>query len=144
MSRREEPSERVDEYARVVIDAAISVHRELGPGYAESIYEEALAMELADRHVPFARQVRVGIEYKRRPVGETRLDLLVGGVLIVELKAIERLAPIHVAEAVSYLKATKLHLALLLNFDVTRLKDGGIRRVIRSIEGEWRAMNSDT
>lgn len=132
MSIREEPSEDVDEFARAVIEAALEVHRALGPGYVESVYENALAFALSRREVPYARQVCVQITFKGHAVGETRLDLLVGGVLIVELKATDSLASVHVAQVISYLKATNLHLALLLNFNVCRLKDGGIRRVIRS------------
>ena len=127
-----------DRLAREVVDAALGVHRALGPGHLESVYEEALAIELTEREVPFVRQVTVAIEYKGHSVGGARLDLLVGGVLVVELKAVEQLVPIHTAQVLSYLKATNLELALLLNFNVPRLKDGGLRRVVRTHHGQLR------
>ena len=111
-----------------VIGAAIEVHRHLGPGYLEGVYEDALAVELTLRGVPFARQVVFGLDYKGHVVGEGRLDFLVDGCLIVELKAVEALAPIHTAQCISYLKANKQRLALLINFNVSVLKDG-IKRV---------------
>jgi GxxExxY protein len=83
------------------------------------------------RQIPFVRQKAVSIVYKGQSVGESRLDFLVGGCLIVELKAVEALAPIHQAQIISYLKATGLVLGLLINFNVPLLKDG-IRRVILS------------
>jgi len=117
--------------ARQVIGAAIEVHRALGPGFLESVYEEALCVELGLRRIPFARQVAVGVAYKGTAVGESRLDLLVGGRLIVELKAAESLLPIHSAQVLSYLRATGNQLALLINFNVPVLK-GGIKRIVLS------------
>ena len=119
---------RIEEASNKVIGAAIEVHRHLGPGYLESVYEEALAAELTLRGIPFARQVVFALDYKGQKVGEGRMDFLVDGGLIVELKAVEALAPIHIAQAISYLKATKHRLALLINFNVPVLKDG-IKRV---------------
>jgi GxxExxY protein len=116
--------------AHEVIGAAIEVHRFLGPGYLETIYEEALSLELAIRNIPFARQVTFTIMYKEQAIGESRLDLLIGGRLIVELKAVDAFAPIHTAQALSYLKATGHRLALLINFNVPVLKEG-ITRVVR-------------
>lgn len=112
-----------------VIGAAINVHRELGAGYLESVYEEALCYELSDRQLVFSRQHPIAINYKGRPVGQSRLDLFVENQLIVELKAVEQFAPIHTAQAISYLKATGLSLALLINFNVTVLTRNGIKRV---------------
>jgi GxxExxY protein len=126
-----EPSKEVDDLARQVIGAAIEVHRVLGPGYIECVYEEALCIELELRGVPFQRQQKVAVKYKGRSVGEGKYDLLVGGLLIVELKAVEALAGIHSAQAISYLKATGKTLALLINFNVTVLKNG-VKRVILS------------
>jgi len=88
-----EPDARVDALARTVVDAAFEVHRHLGPGFLESVYEEALTTELALRDVSFARQVVTGVAYKGKSIGQARLDLLVGGELVVELKAIEQIAP---------------------------------------------------
>jgi len=129
--RYREPDEDVDELARRVIGAAIEVHRHLGPGFLEGVYEEALCLELSLREIPFDRQRPIGVDYKGHLVGQGRLDLLVGDRLLIELKAVDRLAPIHNAQVMSYLKATKLHLGLLINFNVPLLKDG-IRRIIRS------------
>lgn len=114
-----------------VIGAAIEVHRMLGPGFLESVYEEALCVELQLRGIPFRRQPVVAVNYKGHLVGEGRLDLLINNTLIVELKAIENLAPIHEAQVLSYLKMTSHPLALLINFNVRVLKDG-IRRIMFS------------
>jgi len=129
--RYREPDADVDELARRVIGAAIEVHRHLGPGFLESVYEEALCVEPELREIPFDRQRPIGVDYKGHSVGQGRLDLLVGDKLLVELKAVDRLAPIHNAKVISYLKATSLHLGLLINFNVPLLKDG-IRRIIWS------------
>lgn len=126
-----EPNKDVDRLAREVIGAGIEVHRHLGPGFLESIYEEALIIELALRGIPFERQKPVPVSYKERNVGEGRVDLLVAKELVVELKAVEALAPIHKAQVISYLKAMGLHLGLLINFNVPVLR-AGIRRVILS------------
>ncbi|MBI1742599.1 GxxExxY protein [Candidatus Acetothermia bacterium] len=124
-----EPRFEIDEWARLVIGAAIEVHKHLGPGYLESVYEEALAMEFNLRSVPFERQKPINVTYKGQPVGESRLDFLVDGCLIVELKAVEAFAPVHQAQVISYLKAMNLQLGLLINFNVPILKDG-IKRVV--------------
>ena len=126
---RNEPSEEVDRLAHSVIGAAIEVHRHLGPGYLESVYEEALAVELSLREVAFQRQKSVAVEYKGRSVGEGRSDFLIDNLLIVELKTVDALAGIHKAQVISYLKATRLQLGLLINFNVSVLKDG-IKRVV--------------
>ena len=115
---------QIEEATNKVIGAAIKVHRHLGPGYLESVYEEALAVELTLRSIPFARQVVFGLDYKGHVVGEGRLDFLVDGCLIVELKAVEALAGIHTAQCISYLKANQRRLALLINFNVSVLKNG--------------------
>ena len=121
----------VDEIARQVLAAAVEVHRELGPGFLESVYENALAMELQLRGLPFARQVVVETAYKGHPVGESRLDLLVGGCLVVELKAVDGLNPLHTAQVLSYLKQTGHELGLLINFNVPVLLRG-VRRIVRT------------
>lgn len=126
---RAEPSKEVDDLAREVIGAAIEVHRALGPGYTENVYEEALCVEIENQNIPFERQVKIAVEYKGRKVGESRLDLLVARILPVELKAVESLAAIHQAQLISYLKMTHLQLGLLINFNVPFLKNG-IKRVI--------------
>src|SRR5262245_18655313 len=108
-----QPSADIEAVVADLLDAAIEVHRCLGPGFLESIYEEALCVELALRGIPFKRQVSVQVTYKGRIVGDARIDLLIAERVIVELKAIEHIAPIHLAQALSYLKATKQPLALL-------------------------------
>ena len=124
-----EPENRVDALAHAVIGAAIEVHRQLGPGFLESVYEEALCVELADRQIPFERQKEISVLYKGRRIGQQRIDLLVGESLIVELKAVEALAEVHKAQVISYLKATRLSLGLLINFNVPILKNG-IQRIV--------------
>ncbi len=127
---READSE-LNRLSEQVIGAAIEVHRELGPGFLESVYEEALCCELTTRKIAFGRQVVVAVNYKGVMVGENRLDLLVDKRLIVELKAVEEIEPIHRAQVISYLRATGLFLGLLINFNVPVLKDG-IRRIVLS------------
>src|SRR3989337_4468500 len=89
-----EPRAELDDLAHRVIGAAIEVHRLLGPGFLESVYEEALCVELELRSIPFKRQAVVAVEYKGHQVGESRLDLLVDDVLILELKAVDALSPV--------------------------------------------------
>lgn len=127
--RLREPSERVDDFARRVIGAAIEVHRHLGPGFSEQVYEEALALEFALGGVPYERQPAIEIRYKGRLVGWGRPDFVVGGVLVVELKAVSVLSPAHDAQLISYLKAVPSQLGLLLNFKETTLRRG-IKRVV--------------
>ncbi len=126
-----EPDERIDALAHAAIGAAIEVHRILGPGFLESVYERALRAELKLRGIAFTRQVQTRVFYKGVEAGECFLDLLVEGCLIVELKTCESFAPIHKAQLISYLKAHGLKLGLLINFNVPLLKDG-IKRVIFS------------
>lgn len=118
--------------ARVVYEAALEVHRALGAGYLEAIYEEAMCLELQRRDVAFRRQVRVEISYLGECVGTHTLDLLVGDMLVVELKAVEAIAPIHLAQVRSYLASTGLELGLLINFNSRLIKDG-IRRVVHTM-----------
>ena len=127
--KNEQVSTELSELTHHVIGAAMEVHRILGPGLLESIYEEALGVELSLLKIPFRRQVVVGVEYKGRLIGEGRIDMLVADRLIVELKVVEHLAPIHLAQLLSYLKAAKLRLGLLITFNVPALRLG-IRRVI--------------
>ncbi len=128
---RIESDKEIDDLASALIGAAIEVHRVLGPGYLESVYEQALAVELELRRISFERQRPIRVEYKGHAVGEGRLDLLVGRRLIVELKAVDILAPIHTAQVMSYLKTLSLPLGLLINFNVPLLKHG-IKRIVLS------------
>ncbi|MEZ4670844.1 MAG: GxxExxY protein [Anaerolineae bacterium] len=126
-----EPDQSLDQLARAVIGAAIDVHRELGPGYLEVVYQNALCHELRLRNIYFESQAPVNITYKGHPVGEGRIDILVENKLIVELKAVEAFEKVHHAQVISYLKATDLILDLLINFNVPVLKDA-VRRIILS------------
>ncbi|XXT24023.1 GxxExxY protein [Sorangium sp. So ce429] len=128
---RSEPAAELDRLAHWVIGTALEVHRTLGPGFLEAVYEEALCVELSLRRIPFARQVPVGVDYKGNLVGQARMDLVVDSQLVVELKATECIAPIHVAQVLSYLKAARLRLGLLITFNVTVLRTG-VRRVVHS------------
>jgi GxxExxY protein len=128
MGARRELDEALNRLTESVIGAAIEVHRELGPGLLESVYERALCMELAARAIAFARQVDVAIHYKGTRIGEARMDLVVDGRLLVELKATEGHSPVHLAQVLSYLKASGLTLGLLINFNV-RLLHQGIKRI---------------
>lgn len=127
----EEPDVEANRLAFMVIGAAMEVHRRLGPGFLENVYETALAVELASRSIPFEQQKGIHLLYKGHAIATHRLDLLVGHRLVVELKAVDAIAPIHVAQMISYLTATQLPLGLLINFQVPLLKHG-IRRVVRS------------
>ncbi len=119
-----------EELARKVIGAAIEVHRILGPGFLESIYRRALCHELSLMGIPFEDEKQILVPYKDIQIPGQRLDILVVGRIILELKTVEEFAPIHLAQLISYLKATGLRLGFLLNFKVQVLKDG-IKRVIR-------------
>ena len=113
------------------IDAAIEVHRELGPGYDEAVYENALVVEMDLRGIPYERQKIIEVVYKGVSVGEGRMDLFLGGEVVVELKAVEQLNPKHMAQVISYLKTVKKPLGLLVNFHESLLKKG-LKRIIYS------------
>jgi GxxExxY protein len=112
-----------------VLDAAFAVHRALGPGHLESVYELAMCAELAAQSIPYVRQVEHEIVYRGQVVGTYRTDLLIADRLIVELKAVDQLAEIHRAQLIAYLRATGITLGYLINFNVALLKDG-IRRIV--------------
>jgi len=120
-----------------VIGAAIQVHRTLGPGFLEAIYEEALAVELDHLEIAHERQKPAFIQYRGKPIGEHRLDFLVEGKVIVELKAIKAIEDVHFAIVRSYLKATDLQSALLLNFASMPLT---IKRVGREASGRSKSI----
>lgn len=110
-----------------IIGAAIEVHRRLGPGFLESIYENALEIELAKRGLSVRTQVEIDVLYDDRPVGQHRLDMLVEQQIVVELKAIKAFDLVHFAVVRSYLKAMRLRHGLLLNFNANTLE---IKRVL--------------
>ena len=117
-----------DELMEKIIGAAIEVHRVLGPGLLESIYEEALCVELRPREISFQRPVDVGVDYKGHIIKGQRIDSLVAGEVNVELKAVAHLPEVAVAQTLSYLKATGLKRALLINFGERKLVNG-IKRI---------------
>jgi GxxExxY protein len=131
MKRATELPSGLEQLVSEVIGAAIEVHRQLGPGFLESIYEQALCIELDERRIRFERQKEIVVPYKGQSLGGQRLDLLVEHRLVLELKAVEQLAPIHQAQLLSYLKALRLPAGLLLNFNVRQMRDG-IKRLVLS------------
>jgi GxxExxY protein len=125
-----ETVEERDPLTGAVIAAAIEVHRLLGPGLLESIYQRALCHELHVRGIRFQGQRPVSVNYKGVNLGDDlRLDIVVADQLIVELKAVEKLLSIHDAQLITYLKLTGLHTGLLINFNVRLLKEG-IKRIV--------------
>jgi GxxExxY protein len=130
-----DPKNPVNEITERVIGAAISVHRELGPGLLESAYQACLEYELVARHVQFRREQKVPLIYKGRNIEYGyRLDLVVEDKVIVEVKSIEVIAGIHIAQLVTYLRLTNLPVGLLLNFNVTSLRKGLRRITLRDRE----------
>ncbi|PHQ36387.1 GxxExxY protein [Rhodopirellula bahusiensis] len=113
-----------DELTEKIIGAAIEVHRILGPGLLESIYEEALCHELSLRGLACERQKDVDVIYKGRTIKGQKLDILVDGQVVLELKAVKKLPDVATAQTLSYLRATGLKRALLINFGQSRLVDG--------------------
>ena len=113
-----------------VIGAAIEVHRVLGPGLLEFIYEEALVIELEDRGLDVVRQAEVEVSYKgRRLENKLRLDVLVNGIVIVEIKSVEHILPVHEAQLLGYLRMTGKRLGLLINFNSAVLSKS-VRRIV--------------
>jgi len=120
----------IEELARLAIDCGIEIHKELGPGLLESVYEAVLAASLLRRGVSVDRQKPVQIEYDGLKLGEGfRVDVLVEGQLIIEIKSIERLAPVHGKQLLTYLRLAKLPLGLLMNFGGETFREG-IKRVV--------------
>lgn len=122
--------EDINKITEAIIGAAI-VHRTIGPGLLESAYEECLCRELALRNVPFKRQVPLPVCYKGVNLDcGYRIDLLVMDQVVVELKAVEKLDPIHEAQLLTYLRLSHCKVGLLINFNLPLLKDGVVRRVL--------------
>jgi len=114
-----------------VVDAMVEVHRHLGPGHPEKVYENALCHEFELRGISFERQFPVKVFYKGLNVGDSFVDILVERKIVIELKAIEQLSTTHRAQLGSYLTALDLELGFLANFNVALMKDG-IKRVVRT------------
>jgi GxxExxY protein len=120
-----------DPYSRRVIGCAIEVHRMLGPGLLESVYEACLCRELSNANLAFIRQQRLPVVYKGEPVDCNLLaDIVVEATLILEIKSVHTIHPLHEAQLLTYLKVSGLHVGLILNFNELRLIDGVRRRVL--------------
>lgn len=120
-----------DPLTHSIIGAAIAVHRQLGPGLLESIYHQCMVLELQARAILFESEVQVPISY-RDTILDTglRLDLLVGGQIVVELKSVEKVLPVHESQLLTYMKLAEIPIGLLINFNTNLLKDGVTRRVL--------------
>ena len=122
------PPEHLNLVTHDIIGAAIEVHRSLGPGLLESVYLECVCHELRMRNVVFDREIPVPLYYKGLQLDQNyRLDLIVAGSIIVELKSVEKLLPVHQAQLLTYLKLKRLPLGLLINFNVAVLRSGIVR-----------------
>ena len=123
--------ERANAWSQIVIGAAIEVHRLKGPGLLEEIYSKCLGRECELRDIPFVKELRVSLEYKGLVFDQSlRVDILVDNLLIVELKAVEKILPIHKAQLLSYLKLLNKPLGLLINFHEPILKNGIYRMML--------------
>ena len=119
----------VEELVARVIGCCIVVHRTLGPGLIETIYSRAMCLELKAAGVPYEREVQIPVLYRNELLCHQRLDLVVAGQVVLELKAVEHLAPVHQAQLLSYLRASKLRIGLLVNFNVPVMHEG-LKRII--------------
>jgi GxxExxY protein len=123
-------SAEIEQMATIAVDAAFAVHFELGPGLLESAYEGCFGRELELRGVAYQRQLAVPLDYKGKLIEVGfRADVVIGGKLLIELKAVEQVIPVHKAQVITYLKILKLPLGLLINFNEVLIKDG-IQRVL--------------
>lgn len=119
----------VNDVSGAIVDAAIQIHRELGPGLLESVYEMVLAYELEQRGLAVQRQVSIPIQYRTLQIADAfRADLIINQQVIVELKSVEQVAPVHKKQLLTYLRLTKMQVGLLLNFRCDVMKSG-IHRV---------------
>ena len=123
-------SEEQDPLTYKIIGAAIEVHSRIGAGLLESLYEEAFCIELEHRHLQYERQKPLEVQYRGRSIGTFRIDVVVENEVIVELKAVKELAPIHLTQIITYLNITGLTRGLLINFNVRQLTKGGIKRFV--------------
>ena len=118
-----------EEVVTSVIACGIAVHRELGPGFKETIYERAVCLELDSRGISFEAEKKIDVRYKQWRIPGQRIDLIVGGVVLVEIKAVTRLKQLHQKQVLSYLNTTGLRVGLLMNFNAVLFKHG-LRRVV--------------
>ena len=119
-----------DPLTQRIIGSAIEVHRVLGPGLLESIYEEAICIEFAEIGLHYRRQTTLPVYYKSRSLGEYRVDLVIEDLVIVEIKSVERFNPVFEAQLLTYMRLTKERIGLLLNFNSRLMKDGITRRIL--------------
>lgn len=120
-----------EEVTREIVDSAIEVHRLLGPGLLESVYEECLCSELAERSIGFERQVPIPVLYKGKKLEcGFRADLIVEGRVVLELKSVEKLQPIHEAQLLTYLRLSGMKVGFVLNFNERTLRAGLLRRAL--------------
>lgn len=128
MTQSIQQATNINEITGEIVDCCFRIHKSLGPGLLERVYEDCLCYELQQRNILFERQKSLSITYERLTIDDAfRLDLLVNGDVIVELKSIENLLPIHEAQILTYMKLTNMRLGLLINFNVPLIKNG-IRR----------------
>jgi GxxExxY protein len=122
-----------NEFSKIIVDICLKIHRTLGPGLLESVYEELLAYELSKSNIKYARQIGVPVVYDdiKMELG-FRADLIVGDKVILELKSVESILPVHKKQLLTYLKLSDLKLGLLINFNVTLIKDG-ITRIVNNL-----------
>ena len=121
--------EEIEAIGKAVLDAAFAVHSELGPGLLERAYAKALSVEIEGMGLGVETEVVVPLVYKGRPLGPSfRLDAIVEGCIVVEVKSLDEIHPVHVSQVLTYLRLSDLHLGYVLNFNVPHLKDG-VRRV---------------
>jgi iron complex transport system substrate-binding protein len=126
-------AEGLDGITGAVIDASIKIHRELGPGLLESVYEVVLARDLARRGFSVERQKTVAFDYDGMHFEEgLRIDLLVDGCVVIELKSVEKLSPVHAKQLLTYLRLMKLPVGLFINFGASTLKEG-LQRVVNNL-----------
>ncbi len=124
-------SREIEELSRNLVDSAFKVHQTLGPGLLESVYEACLCVELKKRGIRYKSQAPIPLVYEGVSIeAGLRLDLLVEGSIVLEIKSVERLLPVHQSQLLTYLKLADLHLGLLINFNVAMFKQG-VRRIIR-------------
>ena len=122
-------SPEAERVMHATIGCAIAVHRALGPGFLESIYRKAMSIELESRKIAYERERSIDVTYRGIPIPGQRIDLIVGGLIVVELKAVSGFEETHRAQGISYLRTLRLRGGLLINFRVRVLKDG-LRRIV--------------
>jgi len=134
LTRRREGAKNEEELASIIVDTALEVHSELGPGLLESVYEIVLAEALIERGLGVERQVDVPITYRGKVfLAGFRADLLIDGKICIEVKSIETLAPIHGKQVLTYLRLLDYRLGLLINFGAPLLKDG-LKRIVNGLD----------